>query len=219
MKPLFFALALALPVFAATEKADLTLNDGRVLKAARIISIGDEQVSIVHAGGPLTVPTAQVPLDVLARAHMELEVNQAEKKQRADDFSRKDSERRSAAAVQKEKVNAVANASGIPKLSPTNAEQRLIDLKAKFPAQKSVKVRGNTMLVPNVDVWRAFKSETQVATLQSLPIAIRKIEERLAAEEQKLQGGDKTVHATATETRAWFDHQLKPYVAQLRSLR
>lgn len=69
---LALVLALALPLFAA-EKADLTLNDGRVLKAARIVTIGEKQVMIVHAGGALGVPPETVPLDVLARAKMELD--------------------------------------------------------------------------------------------------------------------------------------------------
>ncbi len=61
------ALSAAAFCFAATEKSDLTLNDGRVLKGAHIVAIGNEQVSIVHAGGSVTVLADLVPLDVLTQ--------------------------------------------------------------------------------------------------------------------------------------------------------
>ena len=54
------------------EKANIALSDGTVLKAARIVSIGKTSVAIVHEGGVASVSLEDVPLDVLARAHMEL---------------------------------------------------------------------------------------------------------------------------------------------------
>ena len=54
------------------EKANIVLSDGTVLKAARIVSIGKTSVAIVFEGGVASVSPEDLPLDVLARAHMEL---------------------------------------------------------------------------------------------------------------------------------------------------
>ena len=67
----FWALSVMAPLWAA-EKANIALSDGTVLKAARIVSIGKTSVAIVHEGGVVSVSPEEVPLDVLARAHMEL---------------------------------------------------------------------------------------------------------------------------------------------------
>ncbi len=92
-------------------------------------------------------------------------------------------------------------------------------MKARFPAQKAVKIKKSEMLVPGVDVWRAFKGEVQIATLQSLPITLRRLEERMRAEEARLSSTtDKIVSATKNETLAWIRDQLRPYVRQLAQL-
>lgn len=214
--PLFALMALALPLGAA-EKADLTLTDGRQFKGARITTIG-EQVTIAHAGGVATVDADLVPLDVLARADMAIKAEAAERAKMTKETARKDAERRSAQATERKRAAELAKFQSVPKLSPTRTQQQLIELKGRFPEQRKARIRSGEVLVPNVDIWHAMKSEVQVATLQSLPIAIRKVEERLAAEEAKLKTNDKIVRSTAKQTRAWFDHDLRPYLARLRSL-
>jgi hypothetical protein len=69
---LVLALFFSLPALAQSERTDLTLNDGTILEGARITAISDNQVSIQHTHGRITVPSGQVPLDVLARAAIEL---------------------------------------------------------------------------------------------------------------------------------------------------
>ena len=68
---LFWVVAFTAPLFGA-EKANIGLSDGSVLKGARIVSVGENSVSILHEGGIISVASENVPLDVLARAHMEL---------------------------------------------------------------------------------------------------------------------------------------------------
>ncbi len=52
-----FALLLSgvLTIAIAAERGDLTLNDGTVLKNARIVAVGKDTVSIVHSGGSTSV--------------------------------------------------------------------------------------------------------------------------------------------------------------------
>lgn len=76
-------LAVSAPLFAA-EKANLALNDGRVLKAARIVSITGDKVSIVHSEGIISVAADSVPLDILARAHMALQEAEAKRREEQD---------------------------------------------------------------------------------------------------------------------------------------
>jgi len=66
----FIASVVAL---VAAERADIELNDGRVLRGARVLVIGETQAQISHEGGIQSVPIDAVPLDILARAAMRLE--------------------------------------------------------------------------------------------------------------------------------------------------
>ena len=66
----FLAVSVMAPLLGA-EKANIVLSDGTVLKAARIVSIGKTSVAIVFEGGVASVSPEDLPLDVLARAHME----------------------------------------------------------------------------------------------------------------------------------------------------
>lgn len=69
---------------AASEPTDIKLSTGRTLTKARIVSIREENVSIVHASGAENFDASEVPLDVLARAHMELEATAADRKAKAE---------------------------------------------------------------------------------------------------------------------------------------
>lgn len=82
MKALLLAFALVTtgPLHAASV-AELVLNDGTKLADARIASIADERVMIVHPGGILTVHPDLVPLDALARAQMEIEARRNDPEQ------------------------------------------------------------------------------------------------------------------------------------------
>lgn len=216
-RALLLACLLTLPLVAA-ERADLKLKDGRVLKGARVVAIVEKTASIAHAGGLESVPIDDVPLDVLARAHIEIEDKAAEKKKVADAIAKRDAERVTPAAIQREKIDAVANAPFVPKLSPTGLEQRLIELKGKFPVQKPVKIRRNDVLVPSIDFWRSMKSDIQVATLQSLHLAIRSVEGRADAEEKRLkENKDVSARPTQQETLQWLQAELRPYLKQLRA--
>ncbi len=146
--PLFLAALLAVPLFAAEKPANLTLNDGVVLKAARIVAIGKEQVTIVHEGGAHSTQTDNVPLDVLARAHMALEAGDEERKQQrevalkraaeSDEDKRDEINARLAMA----KVRAAEEAAKPPgvRRAIANIEHGLAALKARFPAAEKRKV-------------------------------------------------------------------------------
>ncbi len=70
---LFLAgIILYLPLLAQSDREDLTLNDGTILAGARITAISENSVSIQHSRGSAIVSAGQVPLDVLARAAIEL---------------------------------------------------------------------------------------------------------------------------------------------------
>lgn len=88
--PLLAAICFAQEI----QRPDLKLNDGTTLARARIVSISNERVMIAHRGGVVTVHPDQVPLDVLARGHMELEARATEQErilaeERALDATRK----------------------------------------------------------------------------------------------------------------------------------
>ena len=53
------------------EKANIALSDGRILRGARIVSVGENSVNIVHEVGIISISAELVPLEVLARAKME----------------------------------------------------------------------------------------------------------------------------------------------------
>jgi hypothetical protein len=72
IKCLLVGLILYLPLLAQSDREDITLNDGTVLAGARITAISDNSVSIQHSRGSTIVSAGQVPLDVLARAAIEL---------------------------------------------------------------------------------------------------------------------------------------------------
>jgi hypothetical protein len=186
--------------------------------AGRLLMIGETQVAITHAGGAANVPIDSVPLDVLARAHIELKAKAEERKKQADVIARQDAERRSHTGVQAEKVNAVVAAPAMIKLSPTNSEQRLIGVKSRFPAQRTVKIKRNDVTVPIVDFWRSVKSEAQVATLQSLPISIRKMEERTAAELKRLEAVSDRSEPSRQEAIRWIKQDLAKFIADMRAL-
>ncbi len=82
MKSVLHWLALlALP--SVVHAGDIKLRSGLVLREARIVQISEKLVTIVHLGGSMGVDPAEVDLEVLARAHLELEDEIAGRAQRA----------------------------------------------------------------------------------------------------------------------------------------
>ncbi len=75
---IFFAAVLA-TALRGGENPDLKLYDGRELKGARIISIGQQGVTVIHQRGMETIPVDLIPLDILARANDRLEARTKER--------------------------------------------------------------------------------------------------------------------------------------------
>jgi hypothetical protein len=146
----FTVLIAAARHLEAAQPADLVLTDGRTLKAARFIKIGESGAQVVHAGGAETVSLDFIPLDVLARAQMELEVRSAERQKKDSADQKRAAEKiavndaakaeeiqlRLAAAAARERSEAVQQSPGTnPARIPTDAQ--LMALKAKFPGKRT----------------------------------------------------------------------------------
>ena len=231
-------LSLALLVIASlvgAEKQDIHLTDGRVLKSARIISIEEKQVSIVHAGGVVGVSPEAVPLDVLARAHMALEATASERKKKEAETIAKVSERsaadkenhdeeiqlRLALAAAREGSESVA-----PRTPATDREAKLFALKAAFPPMRREKlsIRGDNIdiEIPASDVWTYYNSMIQTTTLQALPVTLKRVEARIESDliqyAKRKSRTDKSTNAQAQKSTEWLKKNLKPFLAELRSL-
>lgn len=131
-----------------TGAFDIILTDGRTFTAARIVAVGDKQVSIVHSRGMTGVSPDLVPLDVLARAHMALEANAVEKK-RAEAVALAKASQRIASEKSKhdEEIQirlalaAAREGRELPAAtkSPVDRDAILLALKAKFPLKRREK--------------------------------------------------------------------------------
>lgn len=219
--------------------ADITLANGLTLKDARIVALGKDTATVVHAGGSATVPQAQLDLEVLARASMELADKTAERKKVNDEVAQRAAAR---SAEQKEKreeeiqirlamANAREKAQGgeaVPMpVRTTGAVQKLAALKAKFPGMRKDTVVGRRgdkyeISVPALDVWNHYRSMIQTTTIEALPVTLKRIEERLTHDEAELSKrgsrNDLTANTQAHKSLEWFSNQLRPYLAQLAEL-
>jgi hypothetical protein len=231
--PLLALLAIA-PLVAA-EKQDIRLADGRTLEAARIVSIGKAQVSIVHAGGLMSVSAESVPLDVLARAHMALEATAAERKKKEAETLMRVTQR---AAVDKAKHNeeiqlrlalAAVRERGEPTVTgkpSADLDVKLLALKSKFPLKREgrISVRGDTITftAPGEDVWFYYRSMVQTTTIQALPATLKRIDARIDADLAQFGkrgvSTDRPASAQARKSAEWIDGDLKPFLSQLRAL-
>lgn len=286
MKTITYCLfvALALSAVAADVKqgaANIALNDGRILKDARIVAIGQNDVSISHAGGLMGVPIEAVPLDVLARAHMAIEASAAEHKTIADGVAARQAKRddekaerlndeialRKAESLARER-RTLANPQNFSNAPVTlNREQQLMALKAKFPKKerRSVPVvtnrTGNSNViatattqtnrgplgstsettyrdprnrlnvasdvieveVPRVDLYSNYQGWIRIATVQSLPKIIERIEESIERDMEELGKQQHSISnqsgsAQARMTQEWIQTKLHPYLAELKKL-
>ncbi|MBI5770893.1 MAG: hypothetical protein HZA93_24155 [Verrucomicrobia bacterium] len=215
--------ALAVPLHGA----DLTLNDGKVLKNARIVAIGEKDVTITHAAGMAQVPVDNVPLMDLAKAKTEIDAKAEAAKKQAAQIAKNDEATRTERAETKKKA-ATQNVLTAPKLSPLPAERRLMELKAKFPGQtrKVVETRKGNRIeieIPSNEVFSSYRGWVSVATLDSLPRVVAQIEARLGPdiEAQNKRAGEISGDAEKAKARAtseWLSKQLRPYVAQLKAV-
>jgi hypothetical protein len=238
-----FLVFLAMSMFAA-EPADIGLSDGRVLKAARIVSIGEKQVAIIHAGGMTGVPPELVPLEVLARAHMALAATATERKQKEDALRERVTKRiEDAKARHDDEIKIrLAEASvreNAGQADPTqvrpDAEDMLLSLKGRFPAKRretvmvQVKERAPGIReaieieIPSTDLWRLYQGMVKTATVQGLPVTLRRMEERIKADyvdlEKKGARADEASRAQASKSAAWLTGDLLPFMSELRAIR
>ena len=89
---LVFFLVAAMPL-AAAEKSDITLNDGKLLRGARIISINDAEATIVYSGGMATFSPDLVPLEALARAMPEIKARESARAKKTTEMVNADAKR------------------------------------------------------------------------------------------------------------------------------
>jgi hypothetical protein len=220
---------LAVLPLSAAEKADIILNDGRVLKAALIASIGEKTVAIVYEGGVITVPLDGVPAGTVARARASIAAKSSAKAELASDLAKQDAEAR-----EQKRAGVVAMAQArreeIKPAASTNpgAEQKLIEQKGKFPPKRVEKVRATAQQiievdVPHVDLWSSYRSSVMTASLQSLPITLDRLEKQIQSDvlklkEQAERGSGQTAKHQASSTLTWINSALRPYLAQLRAL-
>ena len=236
-----FILA-AMPLFAA-DATDIGLTDGRVFKAARIVSIGEKQVAILHSGGMTGVPPELVPLDVLARAHMALAATASERKEKEDAVRLKATKRIEDAKAKHDdeikirlaEANVRENAGkGDPALLRPDADAMLLSLKARFPAKRRetvmihVKDRRSGMReaieveIPSSDLWSHYRGMVQTTTVQALPVTLRRMEARIKSDfidlEKKGALADETSRAQASKSAAWLTGDLLPFISELRAI-
>jgi hypothetical protein len=152
MKTAIALLALCIAAVSAAETRDITLADGKVLRSARIVSIGSGSVTIVHGGGVITVGIDQVDLEIVARAKMELEESEARRtlqtekakasaeKQKAEkDQAHKD---RVALALAESTARIGKSPSAPSAKKPAlDRDAKVAALKATFPAKSSGSAR------------------------------------------------------------------------------
>jgi hypothetical protein len=249
MKKPLLVLCLAFASNAgAAERPDLTLNDGQVLKSARILTIKDEAVTILHAKGVVSVSPEAVPLDVLARAHMELSTT-ADAKKKGDaeilakatqQVAENDAKKREEIQVRLAEANARAIAQGdapvkTPKAPAPDADKKLMALKAQFPAKRKQAVdvhvsgrrRGSSVdkieiEVPSADVWSYYHGMISTATVQGLPVTLQRIEERMTRDLADInkRGSikDESANAQARGSVGWINGELRAYLAKVRAV-
>lgn len=241
---LFFAAFTA----AAAEKADIVLANGDVLKAARIVAIKGEVVTIVYAEGTRSARAEDVPLDVLARAHMELEakrkateaapakgvkprpIDDPEEQAKKDELQF----RLAMAKVREQTQTATPVEAGTVQRTP---ESELMTLKAQFPPKRKLRTsvgigRRNPLYatrvdtieieVPHGDIWNWYRSMVQTTNLQALPRTLRMIDERIARDLAELSRrgstSDEAASAQSHRTADWLQQDLQAYLQQLRQL-
>ena len=226
-------IALLAPLsLTGGEPVDITLTDGRVLNRARIVNIGKETVAIVHAGGATNVPPDLVPLDILGRAHLELERDNQSRKQREDATARakgddkKDLEIRSriAEATVRSTTPGLESKQRAEDSKRAEASKRLASLKSRFPRVNKKRYGKVEIEVPHVDVWSFYNSTFQTATIGSLPRTVELVERRMTDDVKKWSdlangsGKESAEKYRSRETLTWLNNTLRPYVDEARGI-
>jgi hypothetical protein len=221
-------------------KTDLMLLDGRLLKAARIVAIGETVVTVLHAEGLTDVELALVPVELRERARAEiaaaaaaLKKIEAEAEARAEERVR-ESEARRLAELQ-ERLALVTVRPDLPGGTPveiarqqvTDPLQRLLALQGKFPARKKGRNElGLEFDVPPRSVWSFYNSYFLATTLDQLPETLAILEARrtqdLAAWDWKAKSSasisKSAEHVQAQQTILWLSETLRTYLQEARQL-
>lgn len=232
---------------SSASSGDVVFADGTVRKDAKIVAMGDTQVTLVSAVGVESVPIDDISLESLARARMALEARAPDQMRLQSDLARREA---AEAALQTTPPPAPATDTTTPpvaipatpplakatpaapapaKLTPLVADQKLNDLKQKFPAKKKTKVRtgrGKGMLeveVPADDVWSGYHDLVAEATPATLPAVVKQLAAKITAQSadlKKHESGSSSVsdRRQAQETLQWLTGELRPYLDQLRTL-
>lgn len=234
MRCISFAAACGL-VSTTAWAADIELSSGRVLKDARIVTITDKAVSILHADGTEAVEPAELDLEVLARAHMELEARTRERKQkeaeikaglaaRAEQAKREQAENQQLARAFE---NADAGVGSLRKLSPIPAERKLIAVKQSFPVQQkkvySSKAGRFEYMVPTHEVHSHYRGMVNIATLDSAPQVVARLRARLIEDLKTYETrGNSAIgmdRAKYHDTVRWLRGPLAAYLDTLEATR
>lgn len=169
MKTLILTLSLTLATVASAAEPipQLTLSTGQVYHRVRIVAIKGDTVAIVHANGAEEIPAAAVDLEILARAHMQIQEQEERRKEQLARIAQKaaeaeeDQRDRLAAALAMAAVRegrhlgvqpdstapatpSTQHGRKSPKSAsarPVNVEQRMAELKAGFPPKVPGSVR------------------------------------------------------------------------------
>lgn len=226
---------------AAADRQTITLNSGKTFNSARIVAIGEKTATIAHEGGTAAVPKDDVPLDILARAHMRLEaggkkqqdeearrgVETREKKKTEDRDDELKARLAMAAAREKaERAEAQTQKTKPNRPSRQSVEKRLAELKASIPTAPSSQDPRVRDIVSKYQ--RAFAS----ITAETIPQATRWIRDNLqrdlAGFEQDLattrvpafpnqKTATSAIRASAEVSKVWLQ-RLSGHLAQVEGL-
>lgn len=225
-------LVAAMPL-AAAEKADIILNDGKLLRGARIISINDAEVTIVYAGGMATFSPDLVPLEALARAMPEIKAREAARAKKTTEMVNADAKRgtvgKPEVADNSKRADVIGKSLAARQLSPLPSQKKLIDLKQGFPPQKKMTLKKGRnsfeFMVPMDEIYSYYRGYVQVATLDSIDQVVRRIEERATLDISSLR---KRSHESFTashsesekfkQTADWLEGPFRAYLQSVKSL-
>jgi hypothetical protein len=235
------ALGQILPLTAVYGgKSDLLLLDGRLLKAARIVAIGETAATVLHAEGLTDVEIKLVPVAVLERAREEIAAAAAVLKRIEAEFEARavariqEGEARRLAELQERLALATfrpevpgATQEDILQRQTTDPLQRLLALQEKFPARKKGRNElGIEFDVPPRSVWSFYQSYFLATALDQLPETLAILEARrtqdLAAWDWKAKSSasisKSAEHVQAQQTVVWLSEILRAYLQEARLL-
>lgn len=233
MKLMDYAAVAILLLVASASAADIRLADGRVLQEARIVNIGQETAMVMHKGGAEAVKLDLIDLEVLARAQMDLATKEAARKKAMAAAIAAQPEREAARKAEQEEraklARAFAAADGsapAPRavMARGPSEQTWIALKQAFPAQGKGRYGKIEYDVPRAEIWSWHQGMVRVMTVESGPVALGKIEARLASDVAEMEGKANALRPSAEKeslraSAKWLRETLRPYLQRFREAR